>query len=332
MTQTQSDNLYDTNHYKHFHDLDDHHDCGFESPTLEQKSLISETVSKYEERLKLQRSRDNNTDVIEKHYEFDIHFHIMIDSLGNGNITDEVVHHSIDLLNEGFSGRIKRGNKDCYGNRMSGIDTSIRFVLKNITRTQRDDWLRVDKDDFYMRAEQSNALRMGTCSTLNVYTMTSDVYGGWASGPIMCNPEHFSLMDGIWINYATLPKSTCSQKRPVVLIHEVGHWVGLDHVFEGGCADYFGDGVKDTPYQKEVNNGCPIGSDTCPGGGQDSIHNFMAYTDNCCKYSFTEGQIVRMHALLDRWRSDPYRPANIYDDLYEYYDDDDDYYFDFFHR
>ena len=266
---------------------------------------------------------NNMTVVTSKRYKFDVIFHIMIDSLGNGNITDEVVQHSIDLLNDGFSGDIKRGNKDCYGNKMSGIDTSIRFVLKNITRSVRDEWYDARREEYEIRGEQSDTLRMGSCSTLNIYTMKSDIYGGWASGPITCNPDRMSLNDGVWIDHTSLPTSTCSKKRPVILIHEVGHWVGLDHVFEGGCNDNFGDGVIDTPNQRQVENGCPIGSDTCPGGGNDSIHNFMAYTDSCCKYSFTKGQIVRMHALLDRWRSDLFRPFSIYDDLYEYYYNDD---------
>ena len=331
-----------TNHYEHahFHDIDEHHECGTESPTLYQKTLIAETVSNYKKKLRFQRTTnhtDTDTDIdtdidehthtdemtIHNHFEFDVHFHILIDNFGNGNIADEIVQHSIDLLNEGFSGDMRRRTTDCFGQTMSGIDTSIRFILKNITRTVREEWYDVRNHDFETQVDESDMLRMGNCSTLNVYTMKSDLYGGWASGPIMCNPDQISFMDGVWIDYTSLPKSTCSQERPVVLIHEAGHWVGLDHVFEGECEDYFGDGVKDTPNQKQVSKGCPIGSDTCPGGGKDSIHNFMAYTDRCCKYSFTEGQIVRMHALLDRWRSDSYRPPSIYDDFYEYYDDDD---------
>jgi hypothetical protein len=55
------------------------------------------------------------------------------------------------------------------------------------------------------------------------------------------------------------------------LTHEVGHWLGLLHPFEGGCVGG-GDFVDDTPPQASKTSGCPAFKDTCPGGGVDSIH------------------------------------------------------------
>lgn len=36
--------------------------------------------------------------------------------------------------------------------------------------------------------------------------------------------------------------------------------------------------VADTPAQSKKTSGCPSSQDSCPGGGADSIHNYMDYS------------------------------------------------------
>ncbi|RSL49191.1 Extracellular metalloprotease [Fusarium duplospermum] len=86
--------------------------------------------------------------------------------------------------------------------------------------------------------------------------------------------------------------------------HEVGHWLGLFHPFQGQSCEGDGDFVDDTPMQWEVTNGgCPIGKDSCPDEpGLDSIHRYMDYADHDCVIEFTPGQEVRMHSSFDTLR------------------------------
>ncbi len=72
--------------------------------------------------------------------------------------------------------------------------------------------------------------------------------------------------------------------------HEVGHSLGLDHTFQGGCGGK-GDKVDDTPSQKTPNFGCSA-KRSC--GSADPIENYMNYTDDACMTEFTFGQNTRM--------------------------------------
>ena len=88
------------------------------------------------------------------------------------------------------------------------------------------------------------------------------------------------------------------------LIHEVGHYLSLHHVFRNvdycgedlGPCEETGDYVCDTPPTK-TNWSCenPI----CPPGLYDyTPNNHMDYYVDSCRTNFTEGQIERMHAVL----------------------------------
>ncbi len=92
--------------------------------------------------------------------------------------------------------------------------------------------------------------------------------------------------------------------------HEVGHWLGLFHIWGDEPACQRDDLVADTPLQKSENYGCPSfpqGSTTsggsCTGSTPGSMFmNFMDYTDDACMNMFSQGQVSRMQAAVSTSR------------------------------
>ncbi len=117
-------------------------------------------------------------------------------------------------------------------------------------------------------------------------------------------------VDGVVIDYKNFGLADVSSK-PYDLgrttTHEIGHWLGLTHVWgdDGGTCDGE-DGIGDTPLQTNSTYGCPDFPliDDCsvdyPG---IQFMNYMDYTDDACMNMFTEGQKDRMRSVLLSYRA-----------------------------
>ncbi|KAI5247348.1 hypothetical protein E4T43_02101 [Aureobasidium subglaciale] len=157
------------------------------------------------------------------------------------------------------------------------------------------------------------ALRNGTYRTLNVYFM-SDLTGsilGTCSlpsdiGPGTPAPSTY-IGDGCMIQANTMPGGNIyGFNQGMTTVHEVGHWMGLLHTFEGYSCTGNGDFVSDTPMQSTSTDGCPSkpAKDSCPqSSGVDPIHNYMDYSDDACYTGFTPGQNKRMAKMWAAYRT-----------------------------
>lgn len=116
-------------------------------------------------------------------------------------------------------------------------------------------------------------LRKGGPADLNIYTV--GFTGGQGQGLLGYSTFPSSYAgdpkdDGVVIHYATVPGGTYNEyNQGKTLTHELGHWLGLYHNFQGDSCTGPGDYVDDTPPQLTPSIGCPVGKDTCPGGGVD---------------------------------------------------------------
>ena len=176
----------------------------------------------------------------------------------------------------------------------------LRFKLAGVTYTNNRAWFRkCDKWSKYKK--MTKTLAVAPRRNLNIYTC--EPAGGVLGFAYMPGSGITgTAQDGVVALYSSLPDGTAAPyNEGDTITHEVGHWAGLYHTFEKGCADP-GDRVDDTPPESEPAYGCPVGRDTCAGGGPDPVDNFMDYVDDACMTRFTPGQGARVREQVASFR------------------------------
>jgi len=186
-----------------------------------------------------------------------------------------------------------------------GATSGFRFVLAGTTRTDNAGWFYANPggtDEHTMK----RTLRRGGTDALNFYSTTAGDYLGWAYLPDITTKPGQAYLDGVVVDWESLPGTSTTYAgrydQGETATHEVGHWLGLYHTFQGGCTE-LNDEVSDTPAQSSPTNGCPEGRDSCSLPGLDPIHNYMDYSYDSCYNQFTQGQKTRMQNQWAAYRA-----------------------------
>jgi Pregnancy-associated plasma protein-A len=225
------------------------------------------------------------------------------------NISNAQVLSQIRILNEDY--RRLLGSPG-YNENPIGADTEIEFCLANqdpsggfttgITRdtTSRSN-LKYPEDNAYIKSKSywppEQYLNIWTIPSLNANSL------GYAQFPWKFDQQ--PLTDGVVIVHrffgdagsADFESNPYNKGRTTT--HEVGHWLGLKHIWGDitGCGfPDLPDSIDDTPDALTSNYGCKPGNFSC--GSEDMVENYLDYSNDSCMNIFTLGQKKMMRYIL----------------------------------
>jgi len=200
---------------------------------------------------------------------------------------DVMLEDNIDVLNTSFAG------------------SNFTFELFGINHFDNNNWDNItipSGSEPSAFIDMKNELSKYPEYILNVYVTGITNAAGYATFP--WDYSESNSLHGIVIDpgYITNGGETNFDSGEV-LTHEVGHYLGVYHTFQGGC-NGDGDKVDDTPYHLEPATAadyfCSTTRNSCTSKpGNDPQNNFMNYVTTDCMTEFTDGQIERMETITN---------------------------------
>lgn len=253
------------------------------------------------------------------------------------NIDDSLVYNQIAVLNEDF----RRMNADTIHTRSEFLpiaaDAEIEFYLATtdpdgnpttgITRTAGtpafgtytpfDDNVKFDSLGGKNAWPTNKYLNIWVCDLVFGFGILGYAYPpignvpNWDAGVAPADPGK----QGVVIHYSVFGKNNPNAIAPLDVVnrgrtttHEVGHYLGLRHIWgDGDCSQ--DDGIADTPpAASDAQQICDWTKNTCTESSgpelPDNIENFMDYAADSCMNMFTQGQVSIMRYVLENFRQE----------------------------
>lgn len=241
------------------------------------------------------------------------------ENVGSGaNISRAQVLSQIEVLNNDFR---RKANTPGHNTHPDGVDTKIEFVLalrdENGNALTEPGINRIDGNQTYWEADDIDRyLKPQTIWDADRYfNMWVVNFGGNAGGLLgyaqfpslsglggLNSNGGLSTTDGVVMKhqaFGTLGTVEKPYDGGRTTTHEVGHWLGLRHIWgDGDC--YADDYCDDTPKASQPNYQCKKNNSCTKFSGNDMIENYMDYTPDECMNVFTEDQMLRMRAVLSK--------------------------------
>ena len=295
-----------------------HAKCGIEERMIRMAGSDSVLLSKMDNARKRVFSRiENNT--MQKNGEkriIPVVFHVVWNR-NEGNISDEKILEQFEIMNSVFSSNhedlddvplefqevIGSPNikfclalEDSNGNSTNGI-------VRNYTTSTN-----IGNTDSLFFSSLGGSSAWDTKQYLNIWVVENLNNAGYAIFPWMATDD----IDGFVLSAnEVLNIGKSEQDRGRVAIHEIGHYLGLSHIWgddlfheDENCIN--DDGFSDTPLQWTWNYQCPREGNDRPFscGSNDMYVNFMDYSPDNCLHMFTKQQSEFMLATIEEYRSE----------------------------
>lgn len=277
-------------------------------------------------------------------YRIPVVFHVVYKT-ANENIPDSVLYSQIEVLNEDY----RRNNADTSDTRDEfkpfAADAKIEFYLAHtdpdgnwtngIVRKQTsvDSWISFTsfEPDGIKQSSQDGDDAWNTDRYLNIWVGNLSFLGnpfilGFAYPPVGApnwpggQNAPTADLEGVVLHYEIVGRNNPlatglldATSRGRTCTHEVGHFLGLRHIwgdgggFSGTDGCTVDDGIDDTPNAKDASQQtCNLNANTCvdsPVDYKDMIENYMDYSDEHCMNMFTQGQVDIIRSMLATTRN-----------------------------